>query len=425
MIIPLDNVFDEHWIYVHRHQKTGFNIVVRALVNCSFSESQITQALDALSQKHPYLLGKVVEDPGSRQGCHFYLDTSCDNLISHKIEQATTVQIETLLKQPSARREYLFDIENGELANLQLWQNENQCLLEFSCVHLVGDVTAVLLLCKDLLHYLDQSIVAEPSVNEIAQRLPFDEQRYGWKIEPQAITPLPLPDGAPSNPEKWPPAKFLYGKYSMPLSKFNEIKTWLKKHGSDAAVGDLFYYVATRLYNEADESDLNFSVVLSFRNLLEAENEKNNINTSVIFSLIDIQDIDGENINVWLNKLNTTRKASLSHQGVMGLVNFLRCLNTSLYDADEQTGRALINAYLPINLFAFNNFGKVDHYFDHTNNFNVKEIDIQDGVPCQEVRVFSFKERLHIHPMLSPTGPFTPKTFWEKYTTELEKIILN
>ncbi len=249
MIIPLDNVFDEHWIYVHRHQETGFNIVVRALVDCSFDESQITQTLMALSQKHPYLLGKVVEDPSARQGCRFYLETSSDKTLSQHIEKASEDQIETLLKQPSARREYLFDIENGELAHLQLWQNEKRCLLEFSCVHLVGDVTAVLLLCKDLLHYLDQSVVTGPgpSVNEIAQRLPFDEQRYGWQIEPQAITALPLPDGAPSNPDKWPPAEFLYGKYSMPLSKFNEIKAWLKNHGSDAAVSDLFYYVATKL----------------------------------------------------------------------------------------------------------------------------------------------------------------------------------
>ena len=423
MIIPLDNVFDEHWIYVNRHQQTGFNIVVRALLDCSFNESQVSHALTALSQKHPYLLGKVVENPGVRKGSRFHLETSSGNSLSHHIEQASNDQIEVLLKQPSERREYLFDIENGELVHLQFWQNEKQCLLEFSCVHLIGDVTAVLLLCKDLLHYLDQSIVAEPSVNETAQRLPFDEKRYGWQIEQQPITPLPLPEGAPSNPDKWPPPKFLYGKYSMPISQFNNIRAWLKNQDSDAAVSDVFYYIATKLYSEANVDDINFSVVLSFRHLLEDEQEQNNINTSVIFSLIDMQDISSVDVNDWLNKLNTTRKDALSHQGIMGLINFLRCLNASLYEADEQIGRALINAYLPINLFSFNNFGKVDHYFDHTNNFNVKEIDIQDGVPCQEVRVFSFKEVLHMHPMLSPTGPFTPETFWQKYTSELEKLV--
>lgn len=423
MKIPLDNAFDEHWIYVHRHQKTGFNIAVRALLDSSFSESQVSQALSALCQKHPYLLGKVIEDPAARESRRFYLDTSNNNLLSYKIEKATLAEIETLIKQPSKRREYFFDIESGELAHLQLWQNQAQCLLEFSCVHLLGDVIAVLQMCKDLLDYLDQSSIGKPNIDKPMQRLMFDEQRYGWQIEQQPISPLPLPEGAPSNPEKWPPPEFLYGKYSLPLSQFDKVRKWLKQNNIDASVNDLFYYIASRLYNDTEENDLNFSVVLSFRHLLEGEIEQKNVNTSVIFSLIDMSDIGSGHVDAWLNQLNATRKASLSHQGIMGLINFLRSLNAALYGTDEKMGRALINAYLPINLFAFNNFGKLDHYFSHTKNFNVEEIDIQDGVPCQEVRMFSFKDRLHMNPMLSPKGPFAPEIFWQKFNTELERLL--
>lgn len=423
MIIPLDNAFDEHWIYVHRHQKTGFNIIVRAQLDSNFTENQVIQAVAALCRKHPYLLGKVVEDPSEREGYRFYLEISNEKALSQKIEEVSSVEIETLMKQLSKRREYFFDIEKGELAHLQLWQNKEQCLLEFSCVHLLGDVTAVLLIVKDLLHYLDQSRNGVPSIEKPVQRLMFDEKRYGWEVEQQPILPLPLPENAPDNPDKWPPPEFLYGKYSFPLSQFNVIRQWLKDHQIEATVNDLFYYIASNLYSEVDEDDLNFSVVLSFRHLLKGGIEQNNVNTSVIFSLINMNDIDAGNVRAWLNQLNATRKAALSQHGIMGLIHFLRCLNAALYEADEKTGRALINTYLPIDLFAFNNFGKLDHIFDHTKNFNVTEIDIQDGVPCQEVRMFSFKGRLHMNPMLSPKGPYTPEKFWQKFTSELKAIL--
>jgi len=420
MNFPLDNAFDEHWIFVQRYQETSFNIAVRAMIDYKFTKKQILDALSGLAQIHPYLCGKVVENANTTH--RFHLKHEDGNTISHLLITTNAVELNKIFQEKSAQREHLFGIENGELIHLHVWQDESRSLVELSGPHLLGDVTAFLLLFKDLLSHLDSSIIGTELKPIQKQRLPFDEKRYGWDVETQQVTPLPLPEGAPIAPDKWPSPNFQYGKYNIDKNQFNKIKYWLKSKECEASVSDLFYYIAIKLYREAGDHETNFSTILSFRPLLVGENEQCNINTSAIFSIIDSKTIEEDNIFSWMEKLNKTRLENLTPSGIMGLMNFLRCLNKSLYQDGNSRGRALLNAYLPINLFAINNFGVVDKYFQ-AQSFNVTEIDIQDGVPCEEVRIFTYKNNLHMHPMLSENGVFNPDSFWKKFNHELDIIL--
>ena len=104
----------------------------------------------------------------------------------------------------------------------------------------------------------------------------------------------------------------------------------------------------------------------------------------------------------------------------MNLMHFLRCLNLTMRDTDINTGSRILDTYIPLDVFAINNFGKLDPYFENLENFTILDIDIHDAVPAPEIRMFGLNNQVYINPMFPPDSAIVPGEFIESVVNEIE-----
>jgi len=424
MQIPLDFSFDTHFVYVDQCYENTLNIVVRAKVNAAFQETHITEAATALVQKHPYIAAKVVACDTEEETNSYHLAHLPGSMLGHNIRKTSIEKILATMQQTSPMREYRFDIYNGELAHIEVLHDDNSSIIELSCAHLVGDVTAIIMLFSDLLAFLDQAISGHINTPSAQTRLTFNEKRYAWKITQKNIDTLPFPDNTSINNNKWPKLSFDYKRGQIPITTLTKTKEWLQHKNINGKVTDVFYYLIERLYHKKYGTDLNFLAVFSFRHLLENEIDKTNINTSAIFSALEVPKDLLDSPKDWIEKSCWLRNHSITTDGVMGMIHFLRCLNYSMRDKSTNDRRALINSYIPMDkCYAINNFGSVDKLIINTSNFQIIDIDIQDGVPAQEIRIFGHNDALLVNPMLDPEGPISADALLTDLSSSLTDLI--
>ncbi|MFC1684421.1 hypothetical protein ACFL0R_02985 [Pseudomonadota bacterium] len=424
MQIPLDFSFDTHFVYVDQCHENTLNIIVRAVVDTLFSDNQINTAATALVNKHPYLTFAVAENRTQDAKAPFILVNTGANRLSTTIRSVSDDIYFTIMQKPSPMREHRFDLFKGELAHAEYIHNNNSTIIEFTCAHLIGDVTAAIMLFSDLLHYLDHTTSAQEKTTYPQSRLIYDEVRYGWKerAEPAAI--LPAPDTMPSNDSLWPKPPTSYKRGHLPINIIIDIKNWLSDNNIEGKITDVFYYVIEHLYTKEYSQDLSFSAIFSFRHLFTKQEDISNVNSSAIFAHLEVSKDLLDSPKKWIESCYKVRNKAIRKEGIMETMHFLRCLNYSMRNKNIEDRRALINAYIPINsFFAINNFGLIDTHISEPTNFKIMDIDIQDGVPTQEVRIFGYGNTLHINPMLIPDSPISAQTLWDDFSATLTKLI--
>lgn len=424
MKIPLDYSFDTHFIYVDQCHKTTLNIVVRAIANRVFSSSQIQTAINQLIKRHPYLASTVKENAPQKAMESFYLETLNSDIISTNMRSVGGDELSRIMQNPSPMREHRFDLLNGEVAHIEWIQDSNSTFIELSCPHLIGDVTAIVLLFSDLIKYLDQAVSGHLADIQPQSRVIYDEARYGWASTNQPVTDLPFPEGHTFNDSLWPEPPSSYKRGQLSIEKISNIKEWLNRNNIEGKITDVFYYVLEYLYTKKYNQNLNFSAIFSFRHLFNKAEDITNINSSAIFAMLDVSKTLLDSPKEWIENCRKIRNQAIQKEGIMEMMHFLRCLNHSMLTRDTRNKRALINAYIPINsFFAINNFGLIDQHIKPPKNFKIMDIDIQDGVPTPEVRIFGYGDTLHINPMLDPENQISAGTLLTDFSNTLTQLI--
>ncbi len=427
MKIPLSNAFDTHWVYVHRYMGSSVNIIVRAHVDSRFHAHEIDNAIADLVAKHPYLVAKVCEEERNSHA-EFYLETIDNQALSAHYNEVKCGDIASILAGCSERRNYRFNIEMGELAHMEVWQDDSTTLIELSCAHLLTDVTGMLLLMSDFLKCLDTRKSSISLKADQCRRLPFDEVRYKWVEACKEPAPIPLPKVLSPNAEEWPDVHFEYCRQKFSSKKFSSIKSYLNGRGISAKVADFFYYILTLIYAREYGGGIQTNVILSFRHLLRDEIDVNNINTLAVFAHVDMSDQDLDDPASWMEYFYSVRDKAIDPENIIEFMYFFRCLNLTMPGDNVTKGRQILNTLLPVNsndaVFAFNNYGIIDPFFEELSSFNLMDIDVQDGVLAQEVRMFSFRDKIHFNMMFSPqTLPFSVEEFWIKLNHYIDEAL--
>lgn len=427
MKIPLSNAFDTHWAYVHRYMGSSVNIIFRAHLNKRLCIDDIENTIDVLVVKHPYLIAMVCEEMRDENPA-FYFNTIDNRPLSSCFNEVESGNITDILNSPSQRRNYRFDLQAGELAHIEIWRDSYNTLIELSCAHILTDVTGMLLLMSDFLTILDsQKAIDKPKENR-CQRLPFDEVRYGWENTYKAPAPLPIPEALSSNTEEWPDVNVEYLRQGFPYEKFSKIKEYLSERHIKAKVADFFYYILSFMYSKEYGGSIQTNAIMSFRDLMNDKVDIDNINTFVVFTQVDMTDRALSDPASWMEYFYSVRKNAIKPENIVEFMNFFRCLNLSMPGNDLINGRRILNTLLPVNsqnaVFVFNNYGVIDHFFEGLSQFDLIDIDVQDGVLAQEVRMFSFKNKIHFNMMFSPeTVPFTVEEFWRVFNVYIDEVL--
>jgi len=421
--IPLDKSGDTHLVLFEQYMGNTANIIVRVLLDCLFTESQHIDSLDALVKKHPYLYAKVCRGAEKNGTPNYYLEPILNGHLSYQITNANKNEIQTIFTSLSDRRYYHFDYPSGELAHVQIWQDDHQSLIELSCGHLVGEVESLLILLSDYLDFLNTSITSKPISNKRCSRLGFDIRRFGWNVKRKIIEPLKKPDASQLNSEPWPTPEFDFQRFSMPASRFKQISNWLTNNHITAKPFDVFYYIAACIFWRTLNREFNFWIIFSYRQLIKNPEKRNNIKSEAAFYPITINADNLNNANVWIENFQQIRKKALSMDNIIAKDDSIQALNKTIIDKPQLEGRQLLNAYIHMPEFAFNNYGKIDQFFGERTNFSVKDVDIQDGIPAQEVRMFGLGDEIKITPMFYKNTSLSPLAFWEMFNRELDKLM--
>ena len=422
MNIPLDNFFDTHFIHVDRGNETTLNIVIRARIDRPIDADILSEALTFLQNKHCYLSAKVVKKIPNDGAAPFELRPVEVNHLDYDVLQVPSGHLDTVMNCLSEFRYHRFNLYSGQLIHIQVWHDNANSIIEFSCAHLLGDITSAMLIMNDILNFISISVEKKTPNIDARERLEFSIDKLAnpqTNSEPQNLS---LQDVVGSKLEMWPQPEYSYQRHSISLELFKRINTILRNREINATPIDLFYYFAADIYSKYG-IELDLTAIFSFRKHLKEDTYKDSINTFAIFSPLAFPYHDIKDIKYCLEKINNQRRMAIELNGVTSVLNFINRLNELVGHKDIINTRNIINSFIQIkSTFCYNNLGIIDDYFKDRPTFKVIDIDIQDGVPAEEVRMFSYRNTVNINPMLRADGPISATQFWEEFLNRLENF---
>jgi len=207
------------------------------------------------------------------------------------------------------------------------------------------------------------------------------------------------------------------------MEKFTAIGEWLRGQNIEAKPIDVFYFAAARILNRRFRRDISFWIIFSYRHLLLNPSEHSSVNNEAVFCPADATDTDLNDLSEWIKSFHHKRKEALSKENILGMINFFRGLNKAMQGTPLEKGRMLLNSYIRMPDFAFNNYGILDKYFKDRETFSIKDVDIQDAVPAQEVRMFGLRNEIKFSPAIFSDSGFTPFEFWQEFNLEIDKLM--
>ena len=416
---PLDNVFDEHWIYFDQIQHTTFNILTRFRLQGSITECSIQSALNHLHQKHPYLNAQVEKQPN---GEGFQLVYNPSTPLKYRLIESTEDALNTLMNTRSPMLKKRMNLYAGELFFLTIWQANDQWVLECCIPHFLADTLGLLTLSSDLLDYLDNPA----NTNEISpqERYSYHQLTADWPIDERPITPLSLdPSEAIPNPD-WKTTSIAYQRKIFPKNTLQQLKDLLVANKMQAKEMDFFYYILEQMYNKHFQQKMPLSCVFSYRSLLNKQHQ-NAINNLIVFSLIDVDKQQFPTPADWMDDFAFQRHSIVCKQGAMEIAYYLKNLNHTLKHSSKDEAQPLLNQLISYQVSMINNLGNLDTYFS-PSNFKILDIDIQDAVPAQEIRTFSYQGERHFNLSLPHTHKLlSTEQFWQLFMKEVNYLLGN
>ncbi|MGH1441173.1 MAG: hypothetical protein ACRBBR_13730 [Cellvibrionaceae bacterium] len=424
MITQLSDTFDTHWAYIDRYMHSSVNIIAKVHLKSYISNQEIDKAVASLSEEHPYITSKLCSK--KEKGCEkFYLKRTEEKKIKTSLKTCSNEEIRKKMDLISEYRYKRLNLEQGELLYIDISRSDDETLLEIVFAHLLTDATGAITLTSEILSKLKTK--KTDKIKKIKTRKPYDEIRYGWKDRKDETKPIPLPEKLCEKSDPWPQPAFTYKRKEFEKSIFDNIKRWLKKEKIEASVSDFFYYTLKKIYTKKYNQELSTNVVMSYRNKIDDLDDRKGINTLAVFECINIEK-NIETPKLWLEEFSSKRKRTINIENIIEFNNKLRMLNKTMPEHDVEKGRKILNTLLPVNsnesIFAFNNYGVIDPLFEKNSDLDIIDIDIQGSVLAQEIRFFSYKEKIHFNMMFSKDNvPFSTESFWNDFLTEIEKTI--
>jgi len=422
MQIKLDNAFDAHFIYVEDSQDNTLNIIVRIVLDESILDSNINEALHNLILKHPYLNGKVTENHCDT-AFPFSLTITRSLNITSNIKDVNDKQIDNIICSISEMRFYRFYTRKEPLIKVNIWKSDSRTLIELCCPHLLTDLQGGVILMGDFCNFLDLSISGDDTHILPCKRLIFDEVRYGWRQQASSIQALKIPPFHKDSTQQWQKPNSQYQRNYLHLHDYYQLKNWLEDNEIQAKVVDLLYYVVNKIYKTNYDIELSLLTTFGFRQLLSEENEQKNINTSAVFFPIDMSDYKAETYKYWMENFYFKRNSKMTKEGVLQVINYFRSINKSMNCFDSLYNRQVINQIKKMGAtFLINNIGSLDKFFNSYKHFNIVDIDIQDGVPGEELRMFGFKDKVYLNPMFKRSSPLSSNNFYSLFIDEINNL---
>lgn len=408
-----------HLFLTEKYQGSTANIIVRVLVDCTFSTNQLSDALIALGNRHPYILARYFSGKDQRTSARVYCETKKNRRIKFDVERCTDQALKVQMDTLSEMRHHLFDHEKGKLCHLRVFQSENSSLVEFSASHIIGEVPSVIILLGDLLGFLDQSLEQDIEKVEPCKKFIFDEELFGWPKAEQTVFSIEVPEESQRNFHKWTLGKSDYRRFSITIDQFKGVSNFLKRNNINAKVVDVFYYEASRILYGILKRDPNFWLIMGYRHLLKDRSLRSSVFNFAFFEPVSYVQFDTGDVNKWLEAFYQYRKKLITPDGVAAARNFFNSLNVAMQGTDISYGRMLMNSVVKFPDFAFNNYGEIDNYIGVPQRFSLIDIDIQNGVPGQEIRFYTFRGKLFFNVIFSKEEPVNVDHFWKEFTQRI------
>lgn len=422
MKIEITNPSEIHLIFLAKYQKSSANIVARVEIDYCATQTELEVAANKLVEKHVYLNARYYVDEESSQYKYYYEEIS-EKQYDVEIHNKTNPELSQLMTSLSPMRTYLFSLEQGELFKIVVYQGIDRCIVELTIAHIVGEAPSALILMGDYLHYLDQGLSKEIDKTVKEKKYFFYAEDFGWSnSELQRINVSDPGEGASSfDPWSMPAAQL--ARHELPADTFLQLRNWLNSNNISAKVSDLFYFVVSELLKEFLNKSPEFWLIMSYRNLAQRQRLARAIYNFAFFAPVASDQFDNSNIKAWLEGFYQYRSHLITQEGVSMSRSFRYNLNRAMEGTSLQVGKRIMNSVTKFPDFAFNNYGKIDQYIGSHNNINVTDIEIQDGTPVQEIRYFSFKNKLYMNSTFFVCNRIDAGLFWDNFFKQIFELI--
>jgi hypothetical protein len=410
-----------HLLLVEKYQRSSVNVVVRAVLNRSFPLELFGKSAFHLVTKHPYLNARYYISKFNKQFLYFYeeLDEYLNNI---ELISSSDECIHNLMNTLSNMRTYLFDHASGELYKIKAYMGETRCMVELTVSHIVGEIPSALLLMGDYLQYLDNcvsDIVVPLNTN---QKYFFNEKDFGWNnCEYQDIV-FEVNHAYTLTQDPWTMPAAVLRRHMFPNDLFQDIQNWLSSRKIKAKVSDMFYYVASAVLDESLGRSPELWLILNYRNKSNLEYVKNGIYNFAFFSPVNSALFDNTSIKSWLESFQEYSNHLITRDGVCQTRSLFNSLNKAMQGTELEHGKAIMNSYVKLPDFAFNNLGRIDHYIGTFENFSLSDIDVQDGTPVQEIRYFSLNNVIYFNPTFFIDDVVDVDKFWDAFLEKIDRI---
>jgi hypothetical protein len=405
---------DIRFMLIEQYQTSTANILIRTIIDTCPDESQIQRALKALGEKHPYIMTKFYEEQGD-YGSEFYYEYQENKDISYTSEEIADNEIAGKMDQLSEMRNHLFNHASGEICMVKIYKGENSSMVEFSGSHIIGEVPSFIILMGDFLKFLDQSYKATDIIVKPCQKFIFKEELFGLEKEKIELCDIPVPEKSEQNFDKWFLPEAELRRMAIPIKRFREIKNWLEDNNIEAAVSDVFYYIASQVLQKFLNREPDFWLALSVRRLLKNISLHSSVYNFDFWVPVSSNQFDATNAAKWIEEFSLYKKNfTTTPYSIVKRRNFCRSrsLNRAMAGTSTYHGRMIMNSIVKFPDFIFNNYGVIDEYIGKFEHFSIKDIEVQDGVPIQEIRFFTLNEVLYFN-----------TTIFKNYKIDIDKFL--
>jgi len=422
MKFEISDPAERHLILVERYQNSSVNIVVKTKINHVIYERDMCLAVKHLLRKHPYLNARYFIDNSSGEYRYFYQEMKDPQ---YRIECFPIMDKKCLdiMDSLSDLRSYCFNYAAGELFRVKVYQSENFSIVELVASHIIGEVPSIIILMGDILKNIDSLVGGVPVCSDRKEKYIFNEADFSWQdfnytnlgLETAKI------EKATNNP--WVLSESKLRREKFPVDLYQKIKSWVLKSAADVIVSDIFYYAANQVLKELLGKDPDMWLILSYRGNSIDNKMHDGIYNFAYFSPISCESFAQDDDRKWLRSFAANRNSAISADGVYQVRNFIYSLNIAMQGEGIERGIDIMNAYINLPEFAFNNFGKIDRYIGELKNIDILDIEIQDGTPTQEMRYFSYKEEIYMNLTLFRNSGLNIDKFWRLFIDRIHAII--
>ncbi len=405
---------------INKYQNSTANIVVKAKIDKSFQPDEIDRSASALVNKHPYLRAKFYEINSDNITSYFYEEIGGHhNLVT--IHEVTDSFLNRIMDSLSSLRNYVFDNNAGELFKIHIYNGNTSCVVEFSISHIVGEVASILIIFGDFLRALSGEKILGRNRRYIFNQDDFSKECQGDNIWP--LKSVSFGENRKNeNINPWKINDAYFRRNCFPLEFYKSIQKSLKEQNISAKPADVLYLAAYKSFKNILGKDPYLWLILNYRKTAINSNIDTAIYNFAIGCPVDYSKINFESKGKWLESLNLFRKRLLSFDCINKYREHCIELDSLVAGIDIENGFLKMNSSTPYVDIAINNFGNIEKYLGNFRGIRIIDIDIQDGSHMQEIRCFTYQDKIHLNPMIFSNRCIDIDEFWTLFMSNCKNM---